>query len=524
MTVVTRREALKRAAAFAAVMGAGIAEPLSSTEAAAAAGKKSVVLASMGPVTGNWDPTSHTTLGQLNFESFIFSKLTRCPMGEGKTDEILPDLATSWKLIDEHTLEFTLRQGVKFHDGKAFGAEDVKATMEYACQPTRPAGVLYPGPVDVEVVDPLTARLKTDKYGYPASAYWFVSSFLPMLSAKDVADPAMLQKRPNGTGPFRYVSTDGDKNTIVANDDYYGGRPKIDEVIYSYVPDTSTRVLGLLNGQYQIIERLEPEQYESLVANGTVSTHRELSSENKYLHFRCNKPPFNDVRVRMAACHAIDRSQILALLGEAAKASSCYLSPMKFGYVDIPGYPDFNPDECQRLLEEAGFPKGQGLPELEYITSIGFYPKTKEYGELIVAMMAAQGFNVKLSVLEPAAWEQAIYRRADGQGPGHMCDVGWITGSPEPDLVLRPNFYSKAALINGIKDPAIDAALDKERDSADPVERLKILQTETLPAIAKAAPSFSLFSAVNFHAMVNNLRGVYFFPNGPIDLSKADLV
>ena len=132
---------------------------------------------------------------------------------------------------------------------------------------------------------------------------------------------------------------------------------------------------------------------------------------------------------------------------------------MKYGYIDIPNYPTFNVDECQRLLAEAGFPKGEGLPELEYITSVGFYAKTKEYGELITAMLNEQGFNVKLTVLEPAAWEQAIYRQKDGQGPGHMCDVGWLTGSPEPDLVLRPNFFSTAALINGINDPEIDAAL-----------------------------------------------------------------
>jgi peptide/nickel transport system substrate-binding protein len=413
---------------------------------------------------------------------------------------------------------------VKFHDGKEFSAEDVKASLEYGSQPSRPGAAFYPGRVDVEVIDPYTVRLKTEKYDYPASAYWFVSSFYPILSAKDVADPKILQKRPNGTGPFKYVSTDGDKNTIVANDEYYGGRPKIDEVIYAYVPDSNTRVLGLLNGQYQVIERLEPEQYKSLAANSAVVAQAGLSTENKYLHFRCNKPPFNDVRIRRAACHAIDRSQILTLMGEAAKASNCYISPMKFGFTDIPGYPEFNPEESQRLLSEAGFPKGKGLPQLEYITSIGFYPKTKEYGELIAAMMGEQGFDVKLSVMEPAAWEQAIYRRADGQGPGHMCDVGWLTGSPEPDLVLRPNFYSKAALINGVNDPEIDAALDKERGAATTAERLKLIQTETMPTIAKIVPSFSLFSAVNFHGAVKNLTGVTYLPNGPIDLSKADLV
>jgi peptide/nickel transport system substrate-binding protein len=520
MTETTRRGLLGTAAAAAAVTGLGLSRPFIGRAVAA---PKTVVLASMGPVTGNWDPTSHTTVGQLNFEAFIFSHLTRCPMEEGKTDEIQPDLATSWKLIDEHTLEYTLRRGVKFHDGKEFNAEDVKATMQYASRPSRPAAAWYPGPVDVEIVDPYTVRLHTEKYGYPASAYWFVASFLPILSAKDVADPVTLQRRPNGTGPFKYVATNGDKNLIRANDEYYGGRPKIDEVVYAYVPDSNTRVLGLLNGQYHVIERLEPEQYQSLSKNANVVVQRGLSTENKYLHFRCNKKPFDDVRLRLAACHAIDRSQILALMGEAARPSSCYISPMKWGYKDIPGYPEFDPDACQRLLAEAGFPRGQGLPELEYITSIGFYPKTKEYGELITAMLGEQGFNVKLTVLEPAAWEQAIYRRADGQGPGHMCDVGWLTGSPEPDLVLRPNWYSKAALITGINDPTIDAVLDKERNTADPAERLKVLQTETLPTLAKVVPSFSLFSAVNFHAMTKNLQGVYFFPNGPIDLSKAEL-
>ncbi|MBN8909694.1 MAG: ABC transporter substrate-binding protein, partial [Rhodospirillales bacterium] len=392
-----RRDVLKGAAAAAAISGIGtVAAPFGGK--AFAQSKKTVVVASMGPVTGNWDPTSHTTVGQLDFEAFVFSHLTRCPMEEGKTDEIQPDLATEWKLVDPSTLEFKLRQGVKFHNGADFTANDVKATMEYASQPSRPASAWYPGPVDVEVVDDHTVRLNTSKYGYPASAYWFVASFLPIMSAKDVADPKTLQARPNGTGPFKYVSTNGDKNLLQAYDGYHGGRPKIDEVVYAYVPDANTRVLGLLNGQYQVIERLEPEQYQTLSKNANVAVHRELSSENKYLHFRCNKKPFDDVRLRLAACHAIDRKQIWELMGDAAKPTSSYLSPLKYGFAEIADYPDFDPDKCQKLLAEAGFPKGAGLPDLEYITSIGFYPKTKEYGELIAAMMGEQGFKVKLNV------------------------------------------------------------------------------------------------------------------------------
>ncbi|WP_259699751.1 ABC transporter substrate-binding protein, partial [Pseudomonas protegens] len=102
-------------------------------------------------LTGNWDPSSHTTLAQINLESFVFGYLTRAPMTPEKPDELVMELATEMKLIDEHTLEFKLREGVTFHDGKPFRAEDVKATFEYASRPDRPAA-WYPGPCEVEVV------------------------------------------------------------------------------------------------------------------------------------------------------------------------------------------------------------------------------------------------------------------------------------------------------------------------------------------------------------------------------------
>lgn len=518
MPMTTRRQILAGAGAAMAFSAVGL--PM----AAKAQGKKSVVLASMGPLTGNFDPSSHTTLGQGNFEKIVFSQLTRAPMEEGKTDVLEPDLAVSWSMIDEFTMEFKLREGVTFHDGKPFGAEDVKATYEYASDPSRPAASYYPGKVDVEIVDPLTVRLKTEKYGYPASTFWFVASSLPIMSATDIATPELLQQRPNGTNAFKYVKTEGDRSYVEAFDGYFGGRPKIDEIVYAYVPDANTRVLGLMNGEYHIAERLEPEQYASLLSDDKVAVRKGMSTENKYLHFRCNKAPFDDPRIRLAAAHAIDREQILALMGDAGVASNCFVSPMKFGFTDISNYPKYDPAESARLLEEAGFPGGAGLPQLEYITSIGFYPKTKEYGELIAAMMMEVGFDVQLTVLEPAAWEQAIYRGADGQGAGHMCDVGWMTGSPEPDLVLRPNWHSSAALICGVNDPEIDASLDKQRSTLDPAERMKVLSEETFPLMAAKLPSFSLFSAVVFHGAAKNLEGAYYFPNGPIDLNKADLV
>ena len=519
MMKTTRRNFVVGAGAAGVALTGGLAKPF--VRRAMAQDSKRVVFASAGPITGNWDTTSHTTVGQWNAEKFVFGQLTKTPMRPENPGEILPDLAVEWTLLDPYTIEFKLREGVTFHNGAKFTAEDVKATFDYASQPSRPASSLYPGLSDVTVVDPYTVRVNTEKYGYPAAAFWYVVGFLPILSAADIADPNILQQRPNGTGAFAFVETNGDNTLLRAFDDYHDGRPTIDEVVYAYVPSSNTRVLGLLNGEYQIIERLEPEQYETLEGNSAVKVDAALSPENKYLHFRCNKPPFDDVRVRMAACHSIDRSMIMEIVGSAGQASSSYLSPIKFGYAEIPNYPEYNPEKAQQLLAEAGYPGGQGLPDLEYITSIGFYPKTKEYGELIAAMMQEQGFPVQLTVLEPAAWEDRIYRRSDGQGAGHMVDVGWMTGSPEPDLVLFPNWHSKAAMFTGYSDPELDAVLEKEHNATTPEDRARIIAEETLPMIASKVPSFSLFSAKYFHAMSPELDGVYFYPNGPIDLSKA---
>ncbi len=518
MHALSRRRLLTAAAA-----GAALARPF--VRSAHAAGRNTLVFASAEPVTGSWDPTSHTSLGQINFEGFVFGQLFRTPMRPDNPTDIVWELATGQTLIDPYTMEYKLRDGVTFHNGAPFSAEDVKATLEYATDPGRPASALYPGQCEVEVVDRLTARLHTQKFGYPASAFQFVGGFMAILSKDDVKTPSTLAQRPNGTGPFKFVEQKGNTSILAAFDKYYQGKPLLDQVQFTYVGDATTRVLGLLSGDIDVLQRLEPEQYDTLNKDGRVTTARTLSTENKYLHFRCNKPPFDNPLVRLAACRAIDRTQIMALMDVAGGESSSYISPLKFGYEKVPDYPEFDAELCQTLLAKAGFPKGQGLPELEYITSTGFYPKTKEYGELIASMMGDQGFNVKLTVMETAAWGDRLYQRTGKDADGHMIDCGWSTGTPEPDMVLRAMFYSKAGprggIINGIADPEIDQALEAERNETDTAKRRALVGRAT-EVIASKAPSLSLFTSVNLNATRKGLDGLFIYPNGPMDAHRAE--
>jgi peptide/nickel transport system substrate-binding protein len=514
-----RRSFLKSSAMAGVMLGGAMTDRNFFSSPAFAAENKPINFLSAENLTGNWDPTSHTTLGQINLEGFVFGYLTRAPMTPEKPEELVFELATDMKLLDEHTLEFKLRPGVTFHNGEPFTAHDVKATFEYASQPDRPAA-WYPGRCRVDVVDDHTAHVKTEEFGYPASLYWFLSSFLPIMSAKDIADPKILSSRPNGTGAFKYVEQKGNTTVLVANQDFLGGAPKVPGLNFIFVGDATTRMLSLLSGEADIIERLEGEQVKTIEAKEGFAIHKAVSVENKYLWFRCSKPPFNDWRVRRAAAHAIDRSLILEVLGVSGTPSNAWISPVKFGYVDTPNYPKFDPELSQKFLAEAGFPGGKGLPKLEYITSVGFYPKTKEYGEIITAMLQDQGFNVEFSAMEVAAWNDRLYDRPGG-GPGHMVDCGWATGSPEPDLVLRTHFYSTSKRICGIEDPELDAVLDKERNETDRDERKRIIQQEVMPMLADKVPSLSLFTSVFIHAMRKELQGIYIYPNGMMDASDA---
>ncbi|ANF59322.1 ABC transporter substrate-binding protein [Halotalea alkalilenta] len=522
--MISRRNFLSASALACGTLAIARIDPDFFFTSARAQSDRPITFLSAENITGNWDPTAHTTLSQTTIQGFVMGYLARAPMRPEDPGEMVMELATSIEQLDPHRLEIRLREGITFHDGKPFGAEDVKATFEYGSQPDRPAQ-WYPGSnetFEVTTPDDYTVIVDTSKGGYGAHLFIFLAAYLPIMSATDIAGGPRgpLSQRLNGTGPFRFVEQRGNSTVMEAFPDYYKGHPTVQGVTFSFVGDATTRMLSLMNGQADIIERLEPEQFATLEGRDDIKLSRLVSVENKYLWFRCSKPPFDDWRVRRAACHAIDRTVIDEILGIAGEPSSNFISPIKFGYSDLANYPEYDPEECQRLLAEAGYPNGEGLPELEYITSTGFYPKTRDYGEIITMLLREQGFPVTLNVMEVAAWNERLYDRPGG-GPGHMIDCGWSTGSPEPDLVLRTHFHSSSKRICGIEDAEIDAALDRERNAATLEERRELLQTDLLPMLADKAPALSLFTSVMIHGMRAEMDGLFIYPDGLTDASKA---
>jgi peptide/nickel transport system substrate-binding protein len=512
---LNRRAFLQTAATVSA---ATLASPMILPARAASPGTVRWLMAEN--TTGNWDPAANTTLANINCEYLAFDYLLLYPMAPG-TDPIapVPSLATSYSVVDPYTAEFKIRQGVKFHDGADLTAEDIKATLEHFSKPGIARG-FYPGALDVTIKDAQTVVVSMKALGSPISSFVFLQAYNPILRAKDIADGKALQAKMNGTGPYRFVGQEKDEAVFEANEQYWGpNKPSIKRVTVRHVSDGNARILALLSGEAELIERLDPEQYLSLKQKSGIATSKLQSVENRYLHFRNGHKPFDDWRVRRAAAAAIDREAILGVAGDAGYAADCVLPPVKLGYMSMPDYGKFDPAECQKLLAEAGYPNGKGLPDLEYITSTGFYPKSKEVCEAITAMLQAQGFPVTLTVLEVAAWNERYYNPK----AGHMIDGGWAAGTPEPNMQVLLQYYSKIGLITGANDPILDAAIEKEMSGTTLELRKEALQKVTLPAIAERMPNLVLYNSNMLHAMTARLTGVHILPTAQMDFNKAVL-
>ena len=204
----------------------------------------------------DWDPYQHTAQSQNRIEGQIFDYLVDVPDTAAPP---VPMLATGWTQLDDRTWEFTLRQGVTFHDGSAFDAADVKASIELSSGATDMV-TLQAGdwiPTTVEIVDDFTVRLVTAE---PFAGLLTQLRNTIIVSADDLAGNAeAIKSQPNGTGPFRLVENDPTRKVMEANLDYWQGAPQIATLVWEFIQDPDTRLSALLAGQADAIDRVPPQ-------------------------------------------------------------------------------------------------------------------------------------------------------------------------------------------------------------------------------------------------------------------------
>ncbi len=478
------------------------------TQGGAAEKKDTLVVLSSEAFSGSWDPAAHTVLANVHLQAVVLSYLVELNY---ETYEVEPSLATSWEYGDDgYSIIFHLRDDVTFHDGSKFDAEDVKATVEWMSRPASARGGDWGEQYLVEVIDDYTCRIYPSSEEPRAPLLNLLTYYEAGIISSDDVYNNRLGERLNGTGPYKMVKYEDETMYLEKFEDYFDDAKaaKIPKVEFRYVPESQTRLAALQSGEADLVERVETEQLPIIEGNEDLAYNVSPVFEQKYMVFKTTQAPMDNPLVRKAIAYAIDVDTIIddIMEGYAVKAD-CWLAQVCRNYSVCEDFIRYDPAKARDLLAEAGYPGGEGLPPLKYITSTGFYPKTKEYAEYIVSNLAEVGIKVDLEVQESGAWSESLY----AEDSCHMIDTGWMIGN-EDNEELAACFNAPHGLMDYSTDQRVFDAIALETATVDAAERKQVIHDELWPALNESMSTFPLFDSMMVWAYNAKLQGFKGYP------------
>jgi peptide/nickel transport system substrate-binding protein len=407
------------------------------------------------------------------------------------TNEYKGNLATSWEWIDDTTLEFELREGVTFHNGEAFNADDVVYTVNFVSKEEN--GVKTQRNVNwmdsAEKIDDYTVRIHL-KEKFPA-AIEFLSGPVSMYPNEYYAEagPSGMGLEPVGTGPYKVVSvTPGQHFVLEKYEGYHDspkGQPSITNVDIRTVPDVNTQMAELFSGTLDLIWQVPSDQAEKLAEMDRFTVANESTMRVGYLSMdaagRSGDSPFTDVRVRRAVNHAINRKEMVAaLLKGASKPIYTPCFPSQFGCIEEAAVKyDYDPEKARALLAEAGYPDG-------FTTDLYAY-RDRAYAEAILSYLNAVGIEANFKFLQYSALRE---KNMDGEVP--ISFQTWGSYSVNDASAMVSQFFKHGSL-DDARDDQVLAALETADSSTDPDTRIEhyAKAIERITDQAYWAPMFS---------------------------------
>ncbi|WP_424985054.1 ABC transporter substrate-binding protein [Microbulbifer sp. S227A] len=390
--------------------------------------------------------------------SNIFEGLTRF-MGDGS---IVPGLAESWEISDDGLVyTFRLREGVSFHDGTAMDAEDVKFSLDRARaeDSVNAQKALFAAISDVEVVDPLTVRLTLSE---PNGLLLFNLAWGDAVIVAPESIEA-IKTNPIGTGAFKFVDwVQGDKIDIARNPDYWGTPAVLDTATFKFISDPTAAFAAVMAEDLDAyINFPAPENLPQFDADprfqvlmGTSEGETILSTNNK-------QPPFDNIKVRQALAHAIDRQAIIdgAMFGYGTQIGS-HFAPHHPAYVDLTGNSSYDPDKARALLAEAGLADG-------FETTLHLPPPSyaRRGGEIIAAQLAEVGIRAEIINVEWAQWLESVFR-----GKDFGLTIVSHTEPMDIGIYARPDYYFQ------YDSKAFQDVMDELNRTTDQARRTELLQ------------------------------------------------
>ncbi len=380
---------------------------------------------------------------------------------------LLPALATSFERTAIDQWEFTLRQGVRFHNGNAFDAEDVKFSLERLKEDFSEFNFFGSMITEVQILDPFKVRVVTDG-SVPFFANNMHQIFILDKESSESRSLEDIAQNPIGTGAYRFVDwVQGDFVDLEANEGYWGGAPAVKRVRHQIIEDDSTRFSALVSGDADLVQNL-PTQFASRL-DGNQSL-RVATREGRQLIFfspRVVDTPFSDLRVRQAVYHALDSQLIIdtALDGFATPGAQIPDSPTVGHNPDIERLP-FDPERARQLLRDAGFPDGFDLT-VDVLNDQFVNPVS--VGESTAQLLQSIGINAQVRA-RPGS---LFFDDPDKE----FFIVGWFDGAFDfgrtaGNLLVTGAFFNDSQYSN----PEFDSLIEQANNTLDTGERERLLQ------------------------------------------------
>jgi len=471
---------------------------------------------------GPLDPARAVSVTDGAACALVYSGLLR-PDEEGRPS---PDLAHDWEVSSDGLVwTFHLRSGVRFHDGSELDAGDVVFSLERILDPetgSSRAWVLQgiegaeefmtgraPTVTGLEAPDPLTVRIRLAR---PLAHF---PSLLCMPAAYVVSPEAVMEwgadfgYHPVGTGPWILDEwREGVEMRFTANDAYFDGRPRLDRLVFRFIPDAATRQAEFEAGNLEVLGLTE-ENVEHFSVHPVWSDHILTSPELAvvYVVLNCSKPPLDNVLVRRALNHAVNREALIA----AVRPGRCVLAhgsvpPGMGDYETIwKGY-GYDPALARSLLARAGYPDGF---EMDLLIRAGGLSVL--CAEPIQAELARVGVKVRIVQLEAQAFGAAV---GDDGNPDAAL-MSWVADYADPENFLFPLFHSgnspSAGNYSRFSDPVVDRLLESIHREADPGRRAVLCQAAE-KVVFEQAPWIPLFFPVEVVVCQPEVRGYRIWP------------
>ncbi len=409
------------------------------------------------------------------------------------------ELASAITWLDDQTLEVKLREGVKFHDGSALTADDVVFTFERIIKEnaiefpeahTSPRKGLIAPLVAVEKKDDATVIMRFSGPWPPALQMLVHQQILPKAYLEKVGTEGFL-KNPIGAGPFKFVSAKGMDEFVMARfDDYYGGAPDlapvgpacVAEVVFRVIPEASTRVAALLAGEVDIIQSVPADLADTLAQTKGIQLKTGPGTRPLWMELNVSMAPFDDVRVRQALNHAVDKDLLVeALYGGRAVVLPGVLSPYN-NYAD----PDLKPyaydkDQASALLKAAGWSDNDNNGMLDkngqpFTFVIDTQESTRQIAEAVASQLRDVGIEANVRI-----WEYSVIqpKLLAGERQAYMGDWGDSAFDPVGHMEAKWHGYVKGQSygrgnFSTYNNPRVNELILAGETTADPETRKKV--------------------------------------------------